>query len=271
MAKRTYPKDSWGKFKEAEMVSNYQESQEHINDLNDSYSEARLQSWQEEISQLQGFWEDMAQDWEGTLNSMESMAGQKFAQIADQAVDTTKTISESLHQVVQDLSENLDDLGAGLVNNLKQAWGPGLNAFGSNLGLMGDLGGGSLSGGVSPGLGWFHHGGVVKAHQGMVVPPSYLGGITNHLEADEKLIVAQTGEGILPRDSMARLGQKHFEALRTGQFERLADSKVAAGHNYKIQIQVQALDGDSVAGLNWDRIVSRQIIPALNRAQSRKV
>ncbi|MFP3866875.1 MAG: hypothetical protein ACLFUU_01765 [Desulfobacteraceae bacterium] len=266
MAKRTY-QDSWGRLKDTEMVSNYQEFQEQINNLNSSYSEARLQNWQDEMSQLQGFWEDMVQEWQGTLDSMESTAGEKFAQIADQAVDTGQTVSQSLQEVVQDLSENLDDLGASLVNNLKQAWGSWLNSMGSNWSLAGNLG----SMGVSPGLGWFHQGGIVKAHQGMVVQPSYLAGINNHLEDDEKLIVAQTGEGILPRDSMARLGQENFEALRSGQFERTAPSKTTAGHNYKIQVQVQALDGDSVAGLNWDRIVSRQIMPALKRAESRRV
>ncbi len=88
---------------------------------------------------------------------------------------------------------------------------------------MGSIGGGGPGGGSSAGASWawwgrgrfrrlFHEGGVVTAHQGMVVSPETL-------LADEQLILAQTGEGILPRDSMARLGENNFEALRTGRFD----------------------------------------------------
>ena len=76
----------------------------------------------------------------------------------------------------------------------------------------------SLLGGVLDFGGWFHQGGVVAAHQGMVISPGTLLG-------DEQLILAQTGEGILPRESMARLGEKNFEALRTGRFEAPGQSR----------------------------------------------
>ncbi len=61
---------------------------------------------------------------------------------------------------------------------------------------------------------FFHAGGIV-AHRGLIVPAYAHAG----LAMDERLIVAQTGEGILPRASMARLGRGRFEALRTGDFD----------------------------------------------------
>jgi hypothetical protein len=57
----------------------------------------------------------------------------------------------------------------------------------------------------------FHLGAIV-AHQGL--PVAHRG-----LAADERLIVAQTGEGVLPRDAMRRLGPRRFESLRSGNFE----------------------------------------------------
>ena len=61
---------------------------------------------------------------------------------------------------------------------------------------------------------FFHSGGIVM-HRGGLVPAAYAHG---GLAVDERLIVAQTGEGILPRSSMARLGPGGFEALRRGDF-----------------------------------------------------
>ena len=58
----------------------------------------------------------------------------------------------------------------------------------------------------------------MEAHQGMVISPGALMG-------DEQLIMAQAGEGILPRESMARLGEKNFEALRTGRFDARGQSR----------------------------------------------
>jgi len=83
---------------------------------------------------------------------------------------------------------------------------------------------------------------------------------------DEQLVMAQTGEGILPRQSMARLGEKNFEALRRGQFEV---SSGRAGPSYDITIQVQALDAAGVQGLDWSRLVQRHIIPQLEKEGER--
>lgn len=273
MTKTNYQKNSWLTPNGDEAVRNYQQFQEQINHLHEVYSEDRLRHWQEEISQLEGFWEQMAQDWEGTMTSMGTVSGQQFAQITDQAVNTGKMVSQSFSEVVNSISEDLDNLGSGFTKSLKQAWGSWLSGreWGGDYGSGPFSWVGNLFGGVSDALGWFHQGGVVKAHQGMVVSPSYLVGTGSKLSSDEKLIVAQTGEGILPRDSMNRLGKENFEALRTGQFERMANPKGSTSTNYKVQIQVQALDAGSMAAIDWDQVVRRQIVPALRRVEGRRV
>jgi hypothetical protein len=115
-------------------------------------------------------------------------------------------------------------------------------------------------GGVLDFGGWFHEGGIVEAHQGMVISPATL-------MADEQLILAQKGEGVLPRESMARLGEKNFEALRAGKFD-LNGGRAAPPFN--VTIQVQALDASGVAGLDWDRVVQRHLMPALRQEADRR-
>ena len=100
----------------------------------------------------------------------------------------------------------------------------------------------------------------MEAHQGMVISPGTLMG-------DEQLIMAQAGEGVLPRESMARLGEKNFEALRTGRFE---PSGGQAAPRYDVTIQVQTLDASGVAGLDWDRLVQRHLAPALRQEADRR-
>jgi post-segregation antitoxin (ccd killing protein) len=84
---------------------------------------------------------------------------------------------------------------------------------------------------------------------------------------DEQLIMAQTGEGVLPRESMVRLGEKNFEALRTGKFD-LAGNPAAP--RFDVTIQVQTLDAAGVAGLDWDRLVQRHLAPALRQEAGRR-
>ena len=84
---------------------------------------------------------------------------------------------------------------------------------------------------------------------------------------DEQLIMAQAGEGILPRESMARLGEKNFEALRTGRFDLLRGK---AAPRFDVTIQVQSLDAAGVAGLDWDRLVQRHLVPALRQEADRR-
>ena len=127
----------------------------------------------------------------------------------------------------------------------------GGSSAGGLLGLVGDV--------VDFG-GLFHQGGVVTAHQGMVVSPETLLG-------DEQLILAQTGEGILPRDAMSRLGENNFEALRTGRFDL---TQGGGGPRYDITIQVQSLDAAGVAGLDWDRVAQRHLLPVLQQERGRR-
>jgi hypothetical protein len=108
--------------------------------------------------------------------------------------------------------------------------------------------------------GLFHEGGIVEAHRGLVVNPETL-------MADERLVKVQTGEGILPRDAMVRLGEDNFEALRSGRFEVNSGSQ---GNSFAVTIQVQSLDAAGVAGLDWDRIVARHLGPALERELDRR-
>jgi hypothetical protein len=94
----------------------------------------------------------------------------------------------------------------------------------------------------------------------MVVSPETLMG-------DEQLILAQTGEGILPRDAMSRLGEANFEALRTGRFDM---TQGAGGPRCDITIQVQSLDAAGVAGLDWDRVAQRHLLPILQQEMGRR-
>jgi hypothetical protein len=87
------------------------------------------------------------------------------------------------------------------------------------------------------------------------------------LLADERLVKVQTGEGILPRETMVHLGEENFEALRSGRFQ------VAQGDStprYDITIQVQSLDTAGVAGMDWEKVVQRHLMPALERELNRR-
>ena len=119
-------------------------------------------------------------------------------------------LGQSWQKNLTDVSEAVEQWGANFLQTLGQvaaAWGSAMGGGGG-----GQAGWSSLLGGGLDFGGWFHQGGIVEAHQGMVISPGTLMG-------DEQLIMAQAGEGILPRESMARLGEKNFEALRTGQFD----------------------------------------------------
>jgi hypothetical protein len=167
-------------------------------------------------------------------------------------------MGQSWQENLTAVSGSVDQWGENFLNTLAKVAG----AWGSTAGSFGGGGGSALSllGGVLDFGGIFHEGGIVEAHQGMVISPKTL-------MADEQLIVAQNGEGVLPRESMARLGEKNFEALRTGKFD-LNGNKAAPGVN--VTIQVQALDASGVEGLNWDRVVQRHLLPALRQEADRR-
>jgi hypothetical protein len=108
--------------------------------------------------------------------------------------------------------------------------------------------------------GIFHQGGILEAHNGLVLSPETL------LD-DERLIKAQTGEGILPREAMVQLGEENFEALRSGRFQV---SQGNAAPRYDVTIQVQSLDAAGVAGMDWGKVVQRHLLPALERELNRR-
>jgi hypothetical protein len=203
--------------------------------------------WLEEARGLQDNWAAFSREWRDALDDMTALAADRFGEIAARGEAAGDVLSQSLKGALSDISGEVDDWGDHILQTLERvalAWA-----------RMGARGAGedwpSFLGGVLDFGGWFHQGGMVEAHQGLVVSPG-------SFMADEQLVVAQTGEGILPRESMARLGEKNFEALRTGRF----DTGAGAGHRYDITIQVQALDA---AGVDWDRLVQRHILPALQR------
>ena len=102
--------------------------------------------------------------------------------------------------------------------------------------------------------------GILEAHSGLAVSPETL-------LADERLVKVQTGEGILPREAMVQLGEENFEALRSGRFQV---NQGGGSPRYDITIQVQSLDAAGVAGLDWERVVQRHLLPALERELTRR-
>ncbi len=240
-------KEGWGR----QDAEDFRALQEEMLQLSREYSQARLAVWVEEAGSLQDNWAAFSRDWQHSLDEMAARAVDKFAEITSQGEAAGSLLSQSFRGSFQEISGDAQDWGENLLKMMErvaQAWAKTF-AGGESGEDWSFLFGGSLDLG-----GWFHQGGIVEAHQGMVVSPETL-------QADEQLVLAQTGEGILPRESMARLGEKNFEALRTGRF----DMNAGAGTRYDITIQVQSLDAQGVAGLDWDRLVQRHILPALQK------
>lgn len=257
-----------------EELAEYQDFQQQLTDLQESYGQARLTAWGEEAGEIEQLWQGLLQGWEETLSWMTQQAEDRFDQIGSAAAQVGAAISQSFTGAMQDLAISLDSMEKNFQNlpawsSIAQANAPGLEAtLGSELlSWSGDVWGG----GLTESLSWFHQGGLVRAHQGMVISPSYQTAMSDKLEEDERLVVTQTGEGILPRDSMARLGLENFEALRRGQFEKIPAAGQGSTSQYHIQIQVQAWDADSIAGVNWERLVRRHLVPALEKAERRWV
>jgi hypothetical protein len=239
-------------------IDDYRAYQEELLNLSQQYSQARLTVWAQEAQALHDNWSGLAQDWQSNLDQMAAVSGSQFAEMAAQGQAAANLMGQSWQQNLTAVSGSVDQWGENFLNTLGKvagAWGTTAGSQGvggsSPLNLLGDVLG---FGGI------FHEGGIVEAHQGMVISPGTL-------MADEQLILAQKGEGILPRESMARLGEKNFEALRSGKFDS-GKGKTASGLN--VTIQVQALDASGVAGLDWDRVVQRHLMPALRQAADRR-
>jgi len=238
-------------------LANYRAYQEEMLNLSREYSQARLSIWSEEARGMKEIWGDFSREWQGNLEQMSALAGEKFGEMAAQGEATAGLLSQSLNKSLTQISGDVEDWGEHFLQVLQKvalAWGGTFGGGGASAGGLPSLLGAALDFG-----GWFHQGGIVEAHQGLVVSPGTL-------MADEQLVMAQAGEGILPRESMSRLGEKNFEALRSGRFEVAGGG---GGPRYDITIKVNTLDGAGVKGLDWSRLVQRHIIPHLQKEEGR--
>ncbi len=238
-------------------LTDFRALQEEMLNLSQEYSQKRLAVWTDETRSLKESWDGFSQEWQGSLDAMTTQATTQFQELAANGQAAANQIGQTWDSTLTNLSAGVDNWGENFLKTIQQvatAW-------------MGSIGGGSSAGGLL-GLvgdvldfgGLFHQGGVVTAHQGMVVSPETLLG-------DEQLILAQTGEGILPRDAMSRLGESNFEALRTGRFDL---TQGGGSPRYDITIQVQSLDAAGVAGLDWDRVAQRHLLPILQQEMGRR-
>jgi len=234
-------------------LDDYRTLQEEMLTLTRQYSQDRLAVYTAEVDSLQATWSGFSQEYQSSLEQMTTQAETAFAAMAAQGETSAGLLSQTWQQSLADISGSVDQWGDNFLSTLTSM----ASSWTSTVGTQSSSGSGwsSLLGGALDFGGWFHQGGIVEAHQGMVISPGTL-------MADEQLIMAQAGEGVLPRESMARLGEKNFEALRTGRFD-LSGGKAAP--RVDVTIQVQSLDASGVAGLDWDRLVQRHLVPALRQ------
>ncbi len=237
-------------------IAEFQDLQSEMVQLSQEYSRERLAIWSREMEEMAESWGRFQRGWEDTLNHMGERAIGTFELIAGSWEDAGHLLSQSWKRNLTEMTEELASWAEAVqkvLREVNQAWG----------GFDGQGDGGGWSSWLGLGLdfgGWFHQGGVVEAHQGMVVGPERLLG-------EEQLVMVQTGEGILPRDSMLRLGNDNFEALRRGQFDFNSGAKESSVH---INITVQTLDASGVANLDWSRLMNRQLLPALQKELGRR-
>jgi hypothetical protein len=231
-------------------VEEFRAAQEEMLQVAHDYSQARVRVWREEVRSLEDNWTSWNRQWQGALDDLTALAGDRFGEIAARGEAAASLLSQGFEEALAVISGEVEAWEDHMLQALQRvalAWAKGGG------GGSGEEWPGFLKGALGLG-GLFHEGGLVEAHQGMVVAPG-------SFMADDRLVVAQAGEGILPRESMARLGERNFEALRTGRFETGA----GAAARYDITIQVQALDAAGVSSLDWDRLVQRHILPVLQR------
>jgi hypothetical protein len=150
-------------------------------------------------------------------------------------VDIARIGSQMAERFVTGLVENgikslFNSLSQILMENLAGGIGGAIGGGGGGgiLGTIMDIG--STIAGI-----FFHSGGVIPtyAHSGL------------RLQRDEIPIIAQSGEGILPRSTMAMLGDTGFEALRRGQTDFLRPQ----GGNVHLAVNISATDAKSVQRL----------------------
>ncbi len=241
-----------------QQVTEFRAVQEEMLNLSREYSQERLAVWADEIRGLKENWDNFSREWQGSLDDLSSLALNKFAEISANGQAAAGLVSQSWEQALTELSTQVDGWGEHFLQTLEKVASAWMGSLGGSPGGSGS-GWAGLLGGVLNFGGLFHQGGVVTAPEGMVVAPETLTG-------DEQLILAQAGEGILSRESMARLGESNFEALRRGR-------EVTPGGGtprYGITIQVQSLDAAGVAGLDWDRVVRRHLLPLMQKEFDRR-
>ncbi len=240
-------------------LADYRALQQEMTAVNREQSQARQADWSREMEGMAAAWHGFQQDWQGTLEQMGASAFAKFDEISAQGAASGNQLAQSWRQALADLSAELELWGAQVSQTMDQA-GQGLQL--TSGGSAGGAGGDLLSwASMSLGFGGiFHQGGILEAHNGLVLSPETL------LD-DERLIKAQTGEGILPREAMVQLGEENFEALRSGRFQM---NQGNASPRYDVTIQVQSLDAAGVAGMDWGKVVQRHLLPALERELNRR-
>ena len=237
--------------------ADFRAGQEEMLNLSREYSRSRLAAWNDEMQQMQESWTAFSRDWQSSLDEMSGLAQARFTDLAAQGEATGSSLSQSLRKSLGEISSDLEDWSENFLRTLEKVGQSWLGFFGGS----GDSGGwlSFLTGGLGFG-GLFHQGGIISAHQGLAVSPGAWGG-------EEQLILAQAGEGILPRETMTRLGERNFEVLRSGRFDL---SSPGAAPRYDISIQVQSLDAPGVSRLDWGRLVQRHILPLLQKDADRR-
>jgi hypothetical protein len=189
------------------------------------------------------------------------------ALFGDTLMDAGYGFSNATLEAAYQVASAWDEGGKEFAESVNYVVG-GLNSFASGLSGAGGAGGAqqgvsSLLGGILDFGGWFHDGGIIRAHSGMV------------LGEDERVVVGQVEEGILPAPSMRRLGRRNFEALRTGDFGQVrlpgGDARPTEARDMHVHVHVHALDPSSVSTLNWERIVEGKIAPALKKLKGQWV
>ena len=186
------------------------------------------------------------------LGQFVNEAGGLWVGTVEESTSLIEAAGDRLRKNIEDggmsFQQAAAETGKMLLDNLITAWGQYVPRG------PGDYGGES---GIFNPLSWFHAGGIIRAHSGVV------------LGEDERLVIGQVEEGILPAPAMRRLGRRNFEALRTGDFGQVklagGDARPTEARDMHVHVHVHALDPNSVSTLNWERIVEGKIAPALKK------
>ena len=246
------PRDNFKSRGRDQELAEYRALQQEMTAIGHEQGQTRLAAWNREVEDMTAAWEGFQQDWQGTLQQMAGAALAKFDEISARGEASGNHLAQSWRQCLAEITGEVDAWGEQVMQTLDKVGSGfqfGLGGGGTGQDWLSWLGLGFDFGGI------FHEGGIVEAHRGLAVAPEALLG-------DERLVKVQTGEGILPREAMVRLGEDNFEALRSGNLQM---NQGPAGPRYDITIQVQSLDAASAAGMDWERVVQRHLLPALER------